>query len=120
MLTPVKTLGQRIRERREELDLSLREFAKQLDCSPPFVSDVEHGRRFPSEEMLQDMARLLKLDAAQLKEFDPRLPVEEFKRAAEQDSDFGFAFRQALGKGLTAEDLRQFARNRRTPFGGKK
>lgn len=105
MLTPVKTLGQRIRERREELDLSLREFAKQLDCSPPFVSDVEHGRRFPSEDMLGQMARLLKLEVAELKKLDPRAPLDEFRRMAEQDPAYGFAFRKLVEKNLTPDEL---------------
>lgn len=110
MLTPVKTLGQRIKERREELDLSLREFAKQLECSPPFVSDVEHGRRFPSEPMLEQMARLLKLDMTELKQHDPRAPLDEIKRMTEQDPNYAFAFRTLVDRKLTAEQLLSLAR----------
>lgn len=110
MLTPVKTLGQRIKERREELDLSLREFAKQLECSPPFVSDVEHGRRFPSEPMLGQMARLLKLDMTELKQHDPRAPLDEIKRMTEQDPNYAFAFRTLVDRKLTAEQLLSLAR----------
>ena len=89
----MKTLGERIRERREELDLSLREFAKQLDCSPPFISDVEHGRRFPSEQTLELMAQVLKVKLKELKDLDPRAPIEEMKRMAEKDPAYAFAFR---------------------------
>src|SRR5260370_33454329 len=56
----VKTLGQRIRELREAKDLSLREFAKKLGgLSAAFLSDVELGRRHPSDKVLADMARAL-------------------------------------------------------------
>ena len=121
MLTPVKTLGQRIRERREELDLSLREFAKQLKCSPPFVSDVEHGRRFPSEPMLEEMARLLTLDVTELKAHDPRAPLDEIKRMTERDPAYAFAFRTLVGKNLTSEELLRLARQGRTaPKDGSK
>ena len=116
----VKTLGQRIRERREELDLSLREFAKKLDCSPPFISDVEHGRRFPSEPMLEEMARLLKLDVAELKRHDQRAPLDEIKRMTEQDPGYAFAFRTLVEKKLTPEQLLDLvSKSKPPPKGGK-
>ena len=43
-------LGQRIRELRGKKDLSLRELAKKLDVSAAFLSDIELGRRYPSEK----------------------------------------------------------------------
>lgn len=117
----VKTLGQKIRERREELDLSLREFAKKLKCSPPFISDVEHGRRFPSEPMLEEMARLLKLDLAELKQHDPRAPLDEIKRMTEQDPGYAFAFRTLVEKKLTPEELLDLVnRGKPPPKGGQR
>jgi transcriptional regulator with XRE-family HTH domain len=38
-------LGQAIREAREKKGISLRELARRLDVSAPYISDVEHGRR---------------------------------------------------------------------------
>lgn len=111
----VKTLGERIRERREELDLSLREFAKKLKCSPPFVSDVEHGRRFPSEPMLEEMARLLKLDLAELKQHDPRAPLDEIRRMTVQDPGYAFAFRTLVDSKLTSEELLKLVSKGKSP-----
>jgi len=117
----VKTLGQKIRERREELDLSLREFAKKLGCSPPFISDVEHGRRFPSEPMLEEMARLMKLNLAELKQHDQRAPLDEIKRMTEQDPGYAFAFRTLLDRKLTPEELLQLvSKSKPPPKGGQK
>jgi len=48
-------IGPYIRKRRDELDLSLRELAKKLDCSPAFISDIELGRRHPSEKVLAEI-----------------------------------------------------------------
>ncbi|WP_342709907.1 helix-turn-helix transcriptional regulator [Bradyrhizobium sp. B124] len=121
MLTAVKTLGQKIRERREEFDLSLREFAKKLDCSPPFISDVEHGRRFPSDPMLEQMAKLLKLDAAELRQHDPRAPLDELKRMTERDPSYAFAFRTLLEKKPTPEEILRFVKDGKSaPKGGSK
>ena len=105
-------MGDRIRERREELDLSLREFAKLLRCSPPFVSDIEHGRRFPSDTTLAEIARLLTLDVDELRQLDPRPPLDEIKRMAAGNPAYGFAFRTLVDKKITAEELLRFASKR--------
>jgi len=54
-------LGPYMRRRRDELDLSLREFARRLDCSAAFISDIELVRRHPSEKVLAEIARVLKV-----------------------------------------------------------
>lgn len=105
----MKPLGQRIRERRDELDLSLREFAKKVGCSAPFVSDVEHGRRFPSPETLEEFAKVLQLSLEELRAHDPRPPLEEIKRMTERDPGYAFAFRTLLDKNFTADELRKLA-----------
>ena len=110
----MKTLGQRIRERRDELDLSLRELAKLLGCSPPFVSDVEHGRRFPSETMLMEIARVLRLPLEALRQLDPRAPVEDLKRMTEQNPSYAFAFRTMVDKQPTPEELLEFLHSKTT------
>jgi len=53
------SLGQRLRELRDKADLSLRELAKKVGISSPFLSDIELGRRFPSEEILAKLAGAL-------------------------------------------------------------
>jgi len=104
------TFGERIRERREELDLSLREFAKLVKCSPPFISDVERGRRFPSDQVLELMAQVLKLKLKELKEIDPRPPVEELRKMAENNPTYAVAFRTIVANKTTAEDLLRFVK----------
>lgn len=110
----MKTLGERIRERREELDLSLREFAKKLACSAPFISDVELGRRFPSEEMLDQIARVLKLDIDELRKFDQRAPLEDIKRITERDPKFAYAFRTLVEKNVTPEEIIELTAGKRS------
>jgi len=38
-------IGEAVRELREERGITLRALAKTLNLSPPFLSDLEHGRR---------------------------------------------------------------------------
>jgi transcriptional regulator with XRE-family HTH domain len=101
-----KSLGERIRELREQKDLSLREFGKKLGGkSAAFLSDVELGRRHPSEEVLGEMARILATTLVDLKSYDTRPAVEELKRRVSQNPALGFALRKALEKDVSDEAL---------------
>jgi len=40
-----KTFGESLRKRREQLNISLRQMAKQLNMSPVYLSDIERGNR---------------------------------------------------------------------------
>src|SRR3989442_15836581 len=99
------TLGERIRELREAKDLSLRKFAKKLGgLSAAFLSDVELGRRHPSDEKLASMARVLDTTVDKLKQYDSRPPVEELKRLSSKDPALGFAFRKFVDKDVSAQE----------------
>lgn len=106
-------MGQRIRELREEKDLSLREFAKKLGgLSAAFLSDVELGRRYPSEKVLGDMARVLGVSVDELRSYDTRPPVEEMKRLTTSNPAFGLAFRKVIDKSVSPEDLMNLAKKK--------
>lgn len=108
----MKTFGQKIRELREAKDFSLRELAKQLEVSAAFLSDIELGRRFPSEKVLESIARLLGTPLEELRDYDTRPPIEDLKRMALADPRFGFAFRQVVDKKISSEELLKFIEER--------
>lgn len=108
-------LGQRIRELREKKDFSLREFAKKLGVSAAFQSDIELGRRHPSEKNLVDMARILGVAVSDLKAHDTRAPVEEMKRLAAADPRYALAFRTMIDRKPSAEELLKVAKGMRVP-----
>jgi transcriptional regulator with XRE-family HTH domain len=103
------SLGQRLRELRDGADLSLRELAKRSGISSPFLSDIELGRRFPSEEILGRLAAALNVPLEDLKKYDNRAPIADLKRLMDSDPKLGFAFRTAVEKvksgELTADEL---------------
>ena len=111
-LTRMEGIGPYIRKRRDELDLSLQEFAKKLDCSPAFISDIELGRRHPSEEVLAEMARVLKVKAEELRAMDVRAPIDDIKRITLDDPTFALAFRGVIDKKITANELLEFVKKR--------
>lgn len=61
-------IGERLRiQRVDVLDKSIRDIAKLLDTAPIHVSDIETGKRSPSEELLLKMAKVYGLPVAELR-----------------------------------------------------
>jgi len=61
-------LGEIIRRQREMAELSMRQFAELAGISNPYLSQIERGLRAPSEQVLDGIARALKLSAEALYE----------------------------------------------------
>jgi transcriptional regulator with XRE-family HTH domain len=61
-------LGEIIRRQRELADLSMRQFAQMAGISNPYLSQIERGLRDPSDQVLQGIARALRLSAEALYE----------------------------------------------------
>lgn len=96
-------LGETIRSYREEAGISLRELARQVHVSAPFLSDVELGRRFPKEETLREIATVLKVDPEKLSRLDHREPMDDLKRLLESDPSLTVALRSAVTKVKTGK-----------------
>jgi transcriptional regulator with XRE-family HTH domain len=62
----VESLGEYLREQRESSRLSLRQLAEQAGVSNPYLSQIERGLRRPSAEVLQQLAKALRISAQQL------------------------------------------------------
>ena len=62
----VRDLGGFIREQRRSAELSLRHLAKLAGVSNPYLSQIERGLRKPSAEILQSIARALRISAETL------------------------------------------------------
>ncbi len=61
----VGTIGDFIREQREQAQVSLRQLSKLAGVSNPYLSQVERGLRKPSAEILQQIAKGLRISAEQ-------------------------------------------------------
>jgi transcriptional regulator with XRE-family HTH domain len=61
-----KDIGEYIRQQREHASISLRQLAKLAGVSNPYLSQVERGLRKPSAEILQQIAKGLRISAEAL------------------------------------------------------
>ncbi len=59
-------IGEFIREQRQSAKLSLRRLAQDAGVSNPYLSQIERGLRRPSAEILQQLAKALRISAEQL------------------------------------------------------
>lgn len=62
----VETLGEYLKEQRTSSHLSLRQLADQAGVSNPYLSQIERGLRKPSADVLQQLAKALRISAEQL------------------------------------------------------
>jgi transcriptional regulator with XRE-family HTH domain len=62
----VPSLGDYIREQRESAQVSLRQLAKVAGVSNPYLSQIERGLKKPSAEILQQIAKGLRISAETL------------------------------------------------------
>jgi transcriptional regulator with XRE-family HTH domain len=60
------TIGEFIREQRQQGQVSLRQLARLAGVSNPYLSQIERGLRKPSAEILQQIAKGLRISAEQL------------------------------------------------------
>ena len=62
----VGTIGEDIRQQREQAKISLRQLASATGVSNPYLSQIERGLRRPSAEILQQIAKGLRISAEAL------------------------------------------------------
>src|SRR6202047_766372 len=62
----MNSIGEYIRQQREQAKISLRQLAEQAGVSNPYLSQVERGLRRPSADILQQIAKGLRISAEAL------------------------------------------------------
>ena len=66
MQKTVEGLGDYLREQRGQAQMSLRQLSELTDVSNPYLSQIERGLRRPSAEVLQQIAKALRISAESL------------------------------------------------------
>lgn len=102
------TLGETIREKRLQVDISLRELAKRLDITPSYLSDIENDRRVPAEEVLKDIAKALELSYDVLMGLAGRFG-ETVERYLKRQPTAGVLFRKIASANLSRDALEKLA-----------
>ncbi len=102
------SFGGNLRELREKKGISLRVLAKKIGVSAAFLSDIELGRRFPSDERIEMLAAEIGVSVEDLKKFDFRDEAEEIRQMMFANPGAGLLFRTVRNKiqsGTPAEEI---------------
>ncbi|MBC7593704.1 MAG: helix-turn-helix transcriptional regulator [Kineosporiaceae bacterium] len=62
----VEGLGEYLREQRRQAQMTLRQLSELAEVSNPYLSQIERGLRRPSAEVLQQIAKALRISAESL------------------------------------------------------
>ena len=89
-------LGEIIRRQRELAELSMRQVAAMAGISNPYLSQIEHGLRAPSEEVLRAIAESLDVSADLLRGDKPEDASAEVIEAIQLDPDLTASQRRSL------------------------
>jgi transcriptional regulator with XRE-family HTH domain len=89
-------LGDIIRRQRELAELSMRQVAAMAGISNPYLSQIEHGLRAPSEEVLRAIADSLNISADLLRGDEPAAESAEVIEAIQADPDLTASQRRSL------------------------
>jgi len=57
------TLGSYIKQRRQRLNYTIQDLSNLVDCSRPYLSDIENDKRIPSLKLVNEIAHHLKLES---------------------------------------------------------
>ena len=100
------TLGKFVSDKRKSLILNQKELAERIrkedgnPISPQYLNDIEHDRRIPSDHVIEEFARVLKLpqeDKDYLYHLAGSLPVDLKRKRPQEDVVKGYrAFRKTL------------------------
>jgi transcriptional regulator with XRE-family HTH domain len=104
--TPGQSLGEVVRRKRIEVNISLRDLAKKLELAPSYLSDIENNRRVPSEDVLQRLAAELGLKVDDLMARAGRFG-DDAERYIKQHPAAGVLFRRISDKRLQDGDLKK-------------
>lgn len=106
MKKPKETFGQTLRRLREEAGISLRSFAKMVERTPTYISKIERDEFDPpAEEVIREMARILKQDADDMISLAGRIPSDLPELIKQQPKEIAVFLRTA--KRLSTEEWQE-------------
>ncbi|MDH2426975.1 helix-turn-helix transcriptional regulator [Sphaerisporangium sp. TRM90804] len=99
-LPKVGSIGEYIRDQRQQAKISLRQLATQAGVSNPYLSQIERGLRKPSAEILNQIAKGLRISSqalyVQAGLIDDREPDSDVLAAIRADQELSERQRQVL------------------------
>ena len=95
-----EALANNLKERRKSLGLSQARLAELADISPGYVGEIEIARKFPTPEVLQNLALSLEVPAYRLLMTEADLRTEANAASRQQAYEIALRLRERLDEEL--------------------
>ncbi|WP_051348645.1 helix-turn-helix domain-containing protein [Peribacillus kribbensis] len=82
----LKRFGSLVRDRRKEMGITLHDLASQADISYNYISELERGKKVPSDEFVDKLAHFLEIPGEALFSTLGRTPVTVRKEYAQSNN----------------------------------
>lgn len=86
-MSSVETFGQRIKRERLARGMTQRDLAAAVDVGVPHISKIESGKENPSDDLIEKLAIVLKVEGDELMLVAHRLPGELMDKLAADPSE---------------------------------
>ena len=90
----------------------MRGLAKRLEVKAAYMFDIEHGRRYPTDPRILQIARALQVSPNEILMYDTRLPKAELAEVARRDPMFNLAVRRLLRENVSSGEIFEFLDSR--------
>ena len=120
-----KTFGRFIRQRREELGITVRGLASELELTPAYISDIEKGNRYAPTKFLDKLRETLMVPEAEKQTFEDLASAsrgnqyEDINPYLGQSSLARVALRKARDIGISDSQWEEFIKSMDTAAGVK-
>ena len=104
-------IGQKIKELRQENNLTQEELAEQLGVSPQAISRWENSTTYPDITLLPIIANMFDVTIDYLLDMDSYKMKEELKNIIEQDDKFANQGKVKERENLLLESLKKYPNN---------
>ena len=109
----VQKIGERIKFLREARGLTLRKLGDELGVTPSYLADVESGRRYPTDERIEELASVLDCSVEDdVLMYDTRPKVSDVRRRMLDEPEFALAIRFIMLHNVPGDELIAFLRSR--------
>lgn len=87
--------------------------SERIQTTIAYVYDIEHGRRFPTDSRISQIACVLDVSPEEILMYDTRPPRAELAEVAHRDPMLNLAIRRLLRENVSSAEVFEFLESRR-------
>jgi transcriptional regulator with XRE-family HTH domain len=115
-LNLLKTIGNELRNIRKVKGINLKEVAEQAGVSTMYISEIERDKKAPSDEVIEKLSEIYKVNEIQLYEGFRRIPEVMFNEIINHSDLFEVIYKMATNPNITDEQKKEIYAEIKTKY----